>query len=222
MPEYDKLMLIKNLTKLKSQFTSISSPAYGGLYLRTDAGHRKYQTLDESVDPEVYSALARFVSTHLAMIQLLILLSQTGILITVDLGKCPYSFDVKRLDAHERDFAQYQAWSEAQNLAKERLYTDLDGWIAPQLNIEEKRRQNRELLSMYIERAAGEKSPEEARRVWPFSEVRFSILPMYIICLDFYGTLLLLMSMCLFYQSRAKLFTCQSYLFRPGRKQKTS
>lgn len=89
----------------------------------------------------------------------------------MDLGKCPYSFDVERLDAHERDFAQYQAWSEVQKLAKECLDTDSDGWIAPQLNIEEKRRQNRELLSMYIEQVAGEKSPEEARRVWPFSEV---------------------------------------------------
>lgn len=32
----------------------------------------------------------------------------------------------------------------------------------------EKRRQNEELLTMYIESVAGEKSAEEARAIWPF------------------------------------------------------
>lgn len=41
--------------------------------------------------------------------------------------------------------------------------------MAPQLDIVEKRRQNQELLSMFIEQMAGERSPEEARRTWPFA-----------------------------------------------------
>lgn len=91
MPEYDKLMLIKNLSKLESQFTSISFPAYGGLYLRTDAGHRKYQTLDESIDPEVYSALARFMSAHLTMIRLLILFEPNG---DIDIDSGPWKMSI--------------------------------------------------------------------------------------------------------------------------------
>lgn len=36
MTEFDKLQLIKNLTKLEAQLSAIQFPAYGGLYLRTD------------------------------------------------------------------------------------------------------------------------------------------------------------------------------------------
>ncbi|PGH27294.1 hypothetical protein AJ80_01004 [Polytolypa hystricis UAMH7299] len=67
-------------------------------------------------------------------------------------------------------FAEYQAWNEVQQLAQECLDTDAEGWVAPQLDIAENRRLNKELLSMYIERMAEEKSPDEARAVWPFPE----------------------------------------------------
>ncbi|KAE8413738.1 hypothetical protein BDV36DRAFT_303941 [Aspergillus pseudocaelatus] len=83
-------------------------------------------------------------------------------------GQCPYSFSAEEIATHEHQFAKYQAWHEVQHLAQECLDTDAEGWIAPQLNIEEKRRQNRELLSLYIEQMAGEKSPDEARAMWPF------------------------------------------------------
>lgn len=83
-------------------------------------------------------------------------------------GKCPFSFSEEELDAHERQFAEYQAWHEAQALAEECLDTDAEGWIAPQLDIKEKRRQNEELMSLYVERVAGEKSAEEAKAMWPF------------------------------------------------------
>lgn len=69
---------------------------------------------------------------------------------------------------HERRFAEYQSWCEVQALAQECLDTDAEGWIAPQLDIEEKRRQNAELLAMFIERMAGERSELEARAMWPF------------------------------------------------------
>lgn len=62
-----------------------------------------------------------------------------------------------------------QAWHDTQRLARECLDTDGEGWVAPQLDINEKRRQNEELLSMFIEQMAGEKPSEEVRRVWPFA-----------------------------------------------------
>ncbi|KAA8652765.1 uncharacterized protein ATNIH1004_001670 [Aspergillus tanneri] len=85
-------------------------------------------------------------------------------------GRCPYSFNDEEINSHEHQFSEYQAWNEVQQLAQECLDTDAEGWVAPQLDIAEKRRQNRELLSMYIKRMAGEKSPDEARAMWPFPE----------------------------------------------------
>ncbi|PYH73234.1 uncharacterized protein BO88DRAFT_421641 [Aspergillus vadensis CBS 113365] len=85
-------------------------------------------------------------------------------------GSCPYSFTEEEIQTHERQFAEYQAWHDVQHLAQECLDTDAEGWISPELNMEDKRRQNRELLAMFIERMAGEKSPEEARQMWPFPD----------------------------------------------------
>lgn len=84
-------------------------------------------------------------------------------------GKCPFSFTEEEISTHERQFARYQAWYDTQRLARECLDTDDEGWVAPQLDIVEKRKQNQGLLSMFIERMAGEKSPEEVRRMWPFA-----------------------------------------------------
>lgn len=83
-------------------------------------------------------------------------------------GECPYSFSQAELDEHERQFAEYQAWHEVRMLAEECLDTDAEGWIAPQLDINEKRRQNEELMALYIERVAGERSAKEAKAMWPF------------------------------------------------------
>ncbi|KAJ6170948.1 Aminoglycoside phosphotransferase [Penicillium chermesinum] len=83
-------------------------------------------------------------------------------------GKCPYSFSQEEIDDHERQFAEYQTWQEVRALAEECLDTDAEGWIAPQLDINEKRRQNEELMAMYIEKVAGERSVQEAKAMWPF------------------------------------------------------
>lgn len=85
-------------------------------------------------------------------------------------GKCPLSFSPEDLDAHESQFAEYQAWHEVHALAEECLDTDAEGWIAPQLDIAEKRRQNEELMALYIKSVAGEKSVEDAKMMWPFVE----------------------------------------------------
>lgn len=59
MAEIDQLELIKNLTKLEAQLSSIQSPAYGGLYLRADTGAQQstYQMLNESIDPSHTSCI---------------------------------------------------------------------------------------------------------------------------------------------------------------------
>ncbi|RAK75708.1 phosphotransferase family protein [Aspergillus fijiensis CBS 313.89] len=86
-------------------------------------------------------------------------------------SECPYSFSDEETRQHERQYAEYQAWNDVQQLAMECLDTDAEKWIAPQLDIAEKRRQNRELLAMWTERAAAEeRSPDEARAMWPFPE----------------------------------------------------
>ncbi|KAJ5368331.1 uncharacterized protein N7496_008091 [Penicillium cataractarum] len=84
-------------------------------------------------------------------------------------GECSYSFSQAELDEHERQFAEYQAWDEVRMLAEECFDTDSEGWIAPQLDINEKRRQNKELMALYIEKVAGERSEKEAKGMWPFS-----------------------------------------------------
>lgn len=50
MTEFEKLQLIKNLTKLEAQLAAIKFPAYGGLYLRTDPSGSN-RLLDSDIDP---------------------------------------------------------------------------------------------------------------------------------------------------------------------------
>ncbi|OBT59176.1 hypothetical protein VE04_00660 [Pseudogymnoascus sp. 24MN13] len=56
-----------------------------------------------------------------------------------------------------------------QELAKTCLDTDAEEWIPPELDFEEKQRQNKELLGMFIERMEGEKAADEPTKMWPFS-----------------------------------------------------
>lgn len=50
MTEFEKLQLIKNLTKLEAQLSAIRFPAYGGLYPRT-LMNRLTRSLDIDIDP---------------------------------------------------------------------------------------------------------------------------------------------------------------------------
>ncbi|KAL2848103.1 hypothetical protein BJY01DRAFT_262799 [Aspergillus pseudoustus] len=56
-----------------------------------------------------------------------------------------------------------ELFNKAQQFVNQCPDTDFEGWVAPQLDFEEKRRQTKELWSLYIERMAGEKSSDEAR-----------------------------------------------------------
>lgn len=82
----------------------------------------------------------------------------------------PFSFAEEEINLHEHRFAEYEAWRDVQQLAQTCLDTDAEGWIDSRLDFMEKKRQNRKLLFMFIERMAGEKSPEEARKMWPYPD----------------------------------------------------
>jgi hypothetical protein len=60
------------------------------------------------------------------------------------------------------------ARQEVRALAEECLDTDAEGWIAPQLDKTEKRKQNEELMAIYVEKVAGERFAEEPKAMWPF------------------------------------------------------
>lgn len=83
-------------------------------------------------------------------------------------GECPLSFTQEQIDTHDRQFSEYQDWHSIQALVQGCLDTDAEGWVAPGLDVDEKRKQNEELLTLDIESVAGEKSAEEARAMWPY------------------------------------------------------
>ena len=85
-------------------------------------------------------------------------------------GTCPFSFQKDELYAHEDQFREYQEWLKVRDFAKEYLSTDDEGWISPELDFAEMRIRNRNLLNLFVEQMAGERSPEEARKMWPFPE----------------------------------------------------
>ncbi|KAM5485306.1 hypothetical protein MaudMau93_005459 [Microsporum audouinii] len=85
-------------------------------------------------------------------------------------GECPYSFSQEEIAEHDTQFRDYEDWYKAHEIARKCLDTDEDGWISPEMDIVEKRRQNQELLDMFVEQMASEKPREESRRMWPFIE----------------------------------------------------
>lgn len=71
-------------------------------------------------------------------------------------GRCPFSFK-DEINTHKHQFNEYQAWHEVQRLALECIDTNAEGRVSPQLDITEKRRQNKELpclcsLSEWLEK----------------------------------------------------------------------
>jgi hypothetical protein len=84
-------------------------------------------------------------------------------------GDCPCSFSDAEIKENELRFHDYSDWSKVVELATTCLDTDSDGWISPELDFEEKQRQNKELLGLFIERLAEEKTASEVMEMWPFS-----------------------------------------------------
>jgi hypothetical protein len=84
-------------------------------------------------------------------------------------GECPFSFSDDDMQKHDQQFKEYRDFRRVQEIARKLLDTDSEGWIAPQLDFATKQQQNEELLQMVMHRSNEyNKSPEEARRIWPF------------------------------------------------------
>jgi hypothetical protein len=85
-------------------------------------------------------------------------------------GKCPFSFTLSEISAHNVAFEEYEKFHRVRRFALEHLNTDSEGWIAPAVDLDEKRAQNKALFEYYLENLADGKSREELLRLWPFSE----------------------------------------------------
>ncbi|KAL8812124.1 MAG: hypothetical protein Q9200_001268 [Gallowayella weberi] len=68
----------------------------------------------------------------------------------------------------EQQASDYEKWYEIQDFAQRYLSTDAEGWVAPQVDFEEKREQNKALLELLIQRAETPEQADELKRVWPF------------------------------------------------------
>jgi len=85
--------------------------------------------------------------------------------------ECPISFSDDDVQRHEQQFQKYRDFHRVHELARNVLGTDFEGWITPQVDFAKKQQQNEELLQEVMRRS-GEynKSPEEIRKIWPYSE----------------------------------------------------
>lgn len=55
-------------------------------------------------------------------------------------GHCPYSYSRSELEKHTSQFEEYEAWHKVQQLVREWLDTDAEGWISPEMDISKKKR----------------------------------------------------------------------------------
>ncbi|KAM5444084.1 hypothetical protein MferCBS31731_000601 [Microsporum ferrugineum] len=89
-----------------------------------------------------------------------------------DLGfakPCPIQFTEDELSNYNKELPLYEEWYTLKEFVKKALDTDSDGWISPELDWEEKSRQNRELYQLYVSKAlAANRTTEETKTMWPF------------------------------------------------------
>lgn len=84
-------------------------------------------------------------------------------------GTCPIQFTAAELANHEREYEDYEIHQRIQDIARDVLDTDSEGWIPPGIDIDAKRQQNQELLQLMMDKSAEYgKTPEEVRQMWPF------------------------------------------------------
>ncbi|CAK1356462.1 unnamed protein product [Cercospora beticola] len=84
-------------------------------------------------------------------------------------GECPIDFTAEELAVHEREFEEYEKVQKIHAITRDYLDTDSEGWLPPGTDVELKRRQNKELMELMMERS-GEygMTADEVRRKWPF------------------------------------------------------
>lgn len=83
-------------------------------------------------------------------------------------GTCPLQFTEQEIAQHDKERIEYDDWYTLQETVKSALETDVEGWISPEVDWDEKQRQNKQLLELFIKRMAAERTPAEAKHMWPF------------------------------------------------------
>ncbi|KAL8724042.1 MAG: hypothetical protein Q9166_008166 [cf. Caloplaca sp. 2 TL-2023] len=81
---------------------------------------------------------------------------------------CPLQFPLSEIDTFNQRSTDYKQWYEVQDIAKQYLDTDAEGWVAPQLDFTEKVGQNRALLNLLVERADSQEEADVLKCAWPF------------------------------------------------------
>lgn len=83
-------------------------------------------------------------------------------------GECPIDLTAEGLTVHEREFEEYSKVQRIRAIARELLDTDSEGWLPPGTDVELKRRQNKELMELLMERSAEYgMTADEVRKIWP-------------------------------------------------------
>jgi hypothetical protein len=86
-------------------------------------------------------------------------------------GPCPVKFSEAEMQTHEQQFEAYRNFHGVQELARKILGTDVEGWIAPQLDFMAKKQQSQELFEELMRSSNGfNMSPDGVRRIWPYHE----------------------------------------------------
>lgn len=84
---------------------------------------------------------------------------------------CPIIFSKSDLRIHKQQFEEYRDFHRVHELARDILGTDVEGWIAPQVNFGTKQKHNEELLHDIMHRSHEyNKSPADIQRIWPYVE----------------------------------------------------
>ncbi|KAI4927821.1 hypothetical protein J4E85_006333 [Alternaria conjuncta] len=86
-------------------------------------------------------------------------------------GECPLNFSEEDVQRLEQQFEKYSNYHKVHEFARGILNADFEGWINPMLDFPAKQQQNKELLEEFVRRSSEfGMTPEEMRRIWPYSE----------------------------------------------------
>jgi hypothetical protein len=86
-------------------------------------------------------------------------------------GPYPVEFSEAELQRHEQQFEAYRNFHGIQELARKILGTDVEGWIAPQIDFTAKQQQSQKLFQELMSRSSEfNMSPDDVRRIWPYHE----------------------------------------------------
>ncbi|KAI4700758.1 hypothetical protein J4E81_003722 [Alternaria sp. BMP 2799] len=86
-------------------------------------------------------------------------------------GECPLNFSDEDVQRLEQQFEKYSNYHKVHEFARGILNADFEGWINPMLDFAAKQQQNKELLEEFVRRSSEfGMTPEEMRRIWPYSE----------------------------------------------------